>query len=122
AVGLSIQFGIGSFLATSLPFLGIKLYRAAHYGLLTTGMEFLSPPSATIRYFFASRAAWWLVGSIVLLGLGCRSAICMLRAHELEPRHLVVLLCSVLQWAFALGAYGAASQHVIYDPIIVVGT
>jgi hypothetical protein len=118
---LSLQFGIDSLAGTALPILGAKLYRASHYGLLTTGLEFLSPPTATLRYYLANRPAWWLTSSIMLLGFGFRSAAIMLRERELKPPHIVVSLCAVLQLIFALVAYGAPPQHVIYDPLLVVG-
>ena len=118
---LRLEFDWDSILLQALPIRGAQFYQAERFSFLKDGIAFLSPPGATLEHYFMNRPAWWVVGTILLFGLGAWSAVEMIRRRRLSPAGCVVFLCAALQAAFILFAYGVPDQHIIYDPLIVVG-
>jgi hypothetical protein len=118
-------FGPRSVLATALPLQGAAVYAAIHYGFTTTLMAFLHPATflndSPLRYYLFDRATWWMLGTALLVGLTVYGAVSMPRQRRVDPRYLALIFCVIIHVVFALFAYGSPPQHVIYDPLIVVG-
>ncbi len=121
AGALAAFFGPRSLLATALPVTGMKLYRASGFGALTTLIEFLHPKGAGLKYYITGRATWWMVGTLMLVGLGSLAAKNIVRQRRMDRRNAFVAIAATIQLAFALAAYGSSSQHVIYDPVLAAG-
>jgi hypothetical protein len=114
-------YGWRSLLATALPFQGMEFYEAAHFGLFTSGKEFWAPAGAGITYFLGTRAGWWIVANLMLFGLGAFAVALMARAHALRPAYVAVALCAVVEAVFVFHAYGSASEHTVFDPLLAAG-
>jgi hypothetical protein len=124
-IGLSAFFSFRSVLATALPFMGVRYYYVTRNNGIGDLLEFIHPAGHSIKYYVAyyigSPAGWWLLTTIGLIVLGVLAGWTMIRNRRPDPRHAVVLFCAIVQVMFALIAYRNHDQHIIYDPIAVVG-
>ena len=121
ALLLAAVFGVPSLLATATPFNGMRLYRAAHYGLFSSGLPFLHPDGAGLRCYIEGRATWFVASSLLLFALGLHAVLRMLITRRASPAAIAVMLCAAVQAVFVFAAYGVPDQHVIFDPIMVAG-
>ncbi len=127
-LALAAYFGWRSVVATALPLQGMAFYKSAHYGMFTSLLIFLHPGDAPFRhwspwrYYLFDRATWWVLGSLMLVGLAGRAGYRTIEQRTAPSgNNLVVLLCAMIHVTFATLAYGSPTQHVIYDLIIVAG-
>jgi len=122
---LAAVFGTQSVIATALPFQGMAFYKATHFGMFTTLKEFLRPDhflnGSALRYYLFDRATWWMLSSVLLIGMAVYAIGLMLKKRRFDAGLVAVVFCAAIHAAFSLRAYGTPSQHVIYDPIIVAG-
>jgi hypothetical protein len=121
---LSAFFGLSSTLATALPLNGVQYYQSRGGGLIDL-MGFLHPAGHSLKFYFAyyilSLATWWILTTIGLILFAAMGAGAMIRNRRLDPRHVAVLFCAILQVFFICFAYRNEDQHVIYDPILASG-
>jgi hypothetical protein len=118
---LGAVFGTRSVLATVLPISGAAHYRSVHYGLGQL-FVFLHPGGHRLTYYYLSdRAGWWITSTLALFVLSIWAARDIVRERSLDPRKTVILLCGIVQAVFIFVAYGSASAHVIYDPVLALG-
>jgi len=126
-------FGFQPVLATALPTQGSAHYQAVGYGVLTSLGTFLFPGRDTVlhgsllRYYLFDRATWWMLSTALLTVLAGYAAYLLLsesraRTARTATTLAAVVLCALVQLAFALVAYGPPGQHVIYDPVLLAGT
>jgi hypothetical protein len=124
-LGLAGFFGLGSVLATALPFQGMAFYKATNLGMFTSLKSFLFgddlTPALMFRHYFFDRATWWMFGSGLLVGLTLYGAALLVKGRRVNPAHATVVFCGTVHTVFAIFAYGTSGQHVIYDPLIVAG-
>jgi hypothetical protein len=103
----------------------MKFYKENGLGTLSALMEFLHPPGESLRYYLAyciGSPAIWFAGSTIALGIfGASALVKVIRKRNLDRPLVVVILCAVLQLAFAFFAYGNRSQHTIFQPLIAAG-
>lgn len=122
---LALFFGWRSVLATAMPFQGMAEYKTIHYGLFTTLKVFLHPDDVLhgsyLRYYVCDRATWWMFSTALLFGLALYSVIRMLAERRIAAGLLVVTISAIVQGAFVFLAYGSSTQHIIFDPVVVLG-
>jgi len=120
---LSAVFGFQSVVATLFPMTGAKFYQSNHYGLFTrgSGLDFIAPVGAGLRYYLANHAGWWIISSLVLfafVGIALHAGI---RRRLSAGATEFIVLCGALHAVFAFYAYSVPPQHIIYDPVLVAG-
>ena len=118
---LALLFGWRSVLATALPFQGSSFYAAKGYGFASL-LEFLSPAGAGVQWYFGTRAAWWLASTVLLFVLAGRSSWRLLRRRDDGRPDASVVVLAILHAAFIFVAPGSSGQHLVYDPLLAVGT
>ncbi len=120
-LGLSLEFGGGSVVATVLPLRGVEHYRAVNYGLFTSGLPFLWPRGANLNYYIGSRAGWWIISTILLMVLGCFAFVRIVRSQKLEAMAVAVVLSAMIHGVFVFVAYGPTESYIIYLPTLAAG-
>jgi hypothetical protein len=125
AFSMAVFFGLRSVLATILPVLGVRFYRATGLGTVHALISFLHPPGRSLKYYaayyVASPASWFALSTLALALLSALAVKRMIAERSLSPAPLFVALCGILQLVFAFFVYGNQSQHVIYDPVMAAG-
>lgn len=125
ALILSLSYGYRSVLATALPILGMRFYKAVNYGGLTALMAFLHPTGHSLEYYFAyclgTTVSWWVASTLLLFVFGVVSIGIMFRRRALEPAHSFVAVCAILMAVFTFCAYGAVGQETAYNPVLAAG-
>jgi hypothetical protein len=124
---LGAVFGWRSVVATALPTQGMAFYQTQHYGMFTTLKTFLFPDAAelphgsVLRYYICDRATWWMLSTALLVVLSVHALVRLFQRPRLSVAYATVVVCGAVQVSFAVLAYGTPPQHVIYDPIVVIG-
>jgi hypothetical protein len=118
---LVAAFGIGPMLATATPLTGMAFYKSVHYSLFGSAMAFLHPPGTGVGYYLQSPVVWFVVGELMVWGLGVAAITLMIRRRRLLPAAMVVVLCAALEAFYVFAAFGSVSQHGFYDQLIVAG-
>jgi len=125
-VVLLLQFGWQSVMATATPLAGMKFYRTMHYGGLGSSIvQFVHPPYHTTGYYFVytlgTPAGWWAFSVVSLSLFGILALRRMYFQRAINNRDLAIVLCAIVHGVFVGFAYGATTQHEIYDPMLVMG-
>jgi hypothetical protein len=117
-------FGWTSLAATLLPTSGAEFYRTNHFGLFNrgSGLDFLYPADVSWRYYLANRAGWWIASSVVLVTFALTALYISVRQRRVSGACAVILICAAVHLVFAFRAYGFPGQHIIYDPVLALGT
>lgn len=113
-----LEFGWRSTLATATPLSQLHHYHAAHYDNVLAYLQLGKHP---LVWYFGNRPAWWMFGTAILLFAAAQSAVATVKRRTLDPVDTFLLMCAALHIVFFAFAYGPAGQHVIYDPLLVVG-
>jgi hypothetical protein len=125
ALILSFIYGCRSLLATALPILGMKFYKAVNYGGLTALMAFLHPAGRSFKYYFAyylgTPVSWWVVSTILLFVFGALSIATIFRRRALDSTSSFITVCAILMAVFTFFAYGAPGQEIYYNPVLAAG-
>jgi hypothetical protein len=120
AVALASIFSVPSFVASALPLLGMQFYKAVHYGTIGALLEFLHPTGQSVKYlilyYAATPVTWWTIATLLLFYFGLRSAKAVWIEKKIQPKHAVILICTVLQSIFAFHGYGVPGQEIVYSP------
>ncbi|MGA3345138.1 MAG: hypothetical protein ABSC76_09750 [Terracidiphilus sp.] len=125
AILLAFEFGWRSVLATATPLAGMGFYKQIGFGTGEALMQFLHPSGYDSRFYLAyslfTPVSWWVVSTLSLLVFAILAARRMVIQRALNPRDMVIVLCSLIQGVFVCVAYGSPHQHYVFDPILVVG-
>jgi hypothetical protein len=78
---LVAAFGIGPMLATATPLTGMEFYKSVHYSLFGSAMAFLHPPGTGVGYYLQSPVVWFVVGELMVWGLGVAAITLMIRGR-----------------------------------------
>lgn len=113
-----VVFGWSSTIATLTPLSQLGHYRAAHYDNV---LAYLQIGKHILPWYFGNRPAWWMFGTLVLLVAAGRSAASAFALRRFEPVDAFLITCAFVHVVFFAFAYGPGGQHVIYDPLLVIG-
>ena len=131
-VGLSLLlaafYGYASLAETLFPFVGMKVYRAQHFGFFFwSGRYFWHPSGANWKYYLGTVTALWLVGSAYLVIVAGARVSRLWRAdaedHESDRATIdaVVVTCAACQVAFIFLFFGGPFSWFYYVYLIPVG-
>lgn len=123
---LIAAYGWPSVRATATPAAGGAYYKAMHYGALDSSIvQFVHPLFGStltyITYTFLGPPAWWVLSVLSLSVFGIMAAFRMVVHRALDTKDIAIVLCAAVHDVFVLFAYGAQSQHFIYDPFLTAG-
>ena len=122
---LALEFGWASVAATATPLAGMRFYRDIHYGTSNAILDFLYPAAhhgfSWLAYALLTPALWWMVSTICLAVFGARAVLAIIVRRRLDPMNTAIVLCAAIHIALIAFAYGAAHQHVLFDPVLITG-
>jgi len=125
---LAVLYSYASLAGTLLPFVGIKVYGAQHFGFfLGSGRYFWHPLGANWKYYLGTVTGLWLAGSVYLgiVACGCVSRLCRANANDHESARAtidaVVVTCAACQAAFVFLFFGGPFSWFYYVYLIPVG-
>ncbi len=123
---LAFTYGPRSVLNTLLPIVGMRTYKAQHFGFFFgDGRNFWHPAGVRWTYYLGSEAGFWLVATLVLLIGAICCGVWLFRGFE-EPslrarRAEMVLTCAILHFSFVLFFFGNRGTWTYYCYLPVMG-
>ena len=125
-VVLGLAYGTRSVFNTLLPIVGMRTYKAQHFGFfLGDGRNFWHPAGARLTYYLGSEAGFWIAATLILLIGAIISGAWLFQSGE--PRSLrarraeMVLTCAILHCSFVLFFFGSRGTWSYYSYLMVMG-
>jgi hypothetical protein len=124
ALALAALFGPEALLNTLLPTTGAESYRQMNYGFFRgVGRSFWLPERPSLRYYVASQAGHYLVGSVVLLAAGAAAwwRLARRRSGWADLGTEVIACTAMMHLAFLTMFYAAWTSWTYYYDVLLVG-